>query len=119
LRASWGLREVSFFCNPERQRGIHIGLSDSSAHKSRYELRRTFKFIVTRWIPRCARDFRKRHFTKSPRYSYRSATMGSTLVAWRAGMKLAASVTVASTAVTPAKMAGSQAVTPNNMLRIR
>ena len=45
-------------------------------------------------------------------YSYRKATMGATLVARRAGTKVAMSATAASTSATPMKVTGSPAWTP-------
>lgn len=45
-------------------------------------------------------------------YSYRKATTGATLVARRAGTKVATSATAASTSATPMKVSGSPALTP-------
>jgi len=45
-------------------------------------------------------------------YSYRKATMGATLVARRAGTKVAISATAASNRATPMKVTGSPAWTP-------
>src|SRR5262249_44229281 len=50
-------------------------------------------------------------FTQSP-HSYRSATIGSTLVARRAGIKPASNATVASTAITAPREIGSVAFKP-------
>jgi hypothetical protein len=53
----------------------------------------------------------RRQVTNLP-YSYRSATIGSTLLARRAGSRLAIIVTNASRAVAMAMVAGSRAVNP-------
>src|SRR4051812_13649030 len=55
---------------------------------------------------------RDQRFCES-RYSYRSATRGSTLLARRAGSQTAISATSVSTSGTPANTSGSLAVTPN------
>lgn len=52
-------------------------------------------------------------------YSCRSAIIGSTLVARRAGMRQATSATVASSSVKPANVTGSCAVTSKSKLAIK